>query len=66
MCFIDEHEKQQPSSVDDGSSGVGNKLPSNATTEELVSLSATFDFIDYWLRYFGHNYLETPIRTLKL
>ena len=28
------------------------------TTEALVSLSATFDFIDCWLRFFDQNYLE--------
>ena len=29
MCSIDAHEKQQPSSVDDGRSGGGNALSSN-------------------------------------
>ena len=57
MCSIYAHEKHHPSILDDGSSGGGNALPSNATTESLVSLSATFDFIDCWLRFFYHNYI---------
>ena len=57
MCFIDSHERQKPSIVDDGSSGGDSALPSNAITEALVSLSATFDFIDCWLRFFYHNYI---------
>ena len=58
MCYIDAHEKQQPSFVNDIIRGGGNVLPSNATTEALVSLSATFDFIHCWIKCFGHNYLE--------
>ena len=46
MCSIDTHEKQQPSSVDDGGSGGGNVLPFNSTAEALASLGATIDFID--------------------
>ena len=40
MCSIDAHEKN-PSEHDDGSSGGGYPLPSNSTTEALVSLGAT-------------------------
>ena len=36
MCSIYEHEKEHPSYLDDGSSSVGNVLPSNLTTGELV------------------------------
>ena len=36
MCYIYAHDKQQPSSVDDVSSGGGNTLPSNSTTEALA------------------------------
>ena len=50
VCFIDAHEKQQPSSAGDGSRGGVNILPSDATTEALVSLSETFDFIYCWLK----------------
>ena len=50
MCYIGAHYEQKPSSVDEGSSGSGNALPSNATTEALVSLSETFDFINCWLK----------------
>ena len=31
MCYIDAHEKHNSSSIDDGSSGSGNVLPSNST-----------------------------------
>ena len=58
MCSIDAHNKQQPSSVDDGSSGDDNALLSNLTTEELVLLSATIDFFDCWLKWFDKNNLQ--------
>ena len=58
FCSIDAHEKHQQSNVYYGSSGCGNVLPSNATTEALVSLSETFDFIYCWLEFFDHNYIE--------
>ena len=50
MCSIDAYEKQQPSSVDDSISGGGNAPPSNSTTESLVSLSATINFIYFWIK----------------
>ena len=46
MCYIDAHEKEHPSIVDDGISGGGNTLPSDATIEALASLSLTFGFIN--------------------
>ena len=58
MCSIDAHEKQQLSSFYDVISGGGNALTSNTITESLVSLSETFDFIDFWIKCFDHNYLE--------
>ena len=58
MCSIDVNEKQQPSSVDDGRICGGNVLPSNSTTESLASLGATINFIDFWLKWFYHNYLS--------
>ena len=58
LCYIDAHEKQQQSYVDDDSRGGDNSLPSNVTTEALVSISTTFDFIDCWLKFFDQNYLE--------
>ena len=57
MCSIDAHEKQYTSSIDYGSSGGGNVLPSNSKTEALVSLSATIYFIDFWLLGLEHNWL---------
>ena len=50
MCFIDTHEKQQPSYIDDGSSGGGKAIPLNLTTEALYLLGANYDFIDCWLK----------------
>ena len=58
MCSIDEHENQQPSYGDDGSIDGDNTLQSNATTESLVSLITTYDFNDFWLTCFDHNYLK--------
>ena len=58
MCSIDAHEKYHPSSFDDGSSGVGCPLPLNLTTEALVLLGATIDFISCWLKSLKHNVLE--------
>ena len=58
MCYIDAHEKNQQSYIDDVSSGGGNVLPSNSTTEALVSLSATIYFVDCWLKWLEQNSLE--------
>ena len=58
MCSTDAYEKQQPSSINDVSSFGGNALPSNSTTEALVSLIATINFIDCWLKRLEHNDLE--------
>ena len=41
---------------DEGRSGGGNEIPSNLTTEVLDSLGTTFDFIDWWLKFFDKNY----------
>ena len=51
ICSIDAHEKQQLSSIDDFRSGSGSALLSNLTTEALVSLSGTIDFIYCWLKF---------------
>ena len=51
MCSIDAHDKYHTSYVDDGSSGGDNVLQSNSTTQSLVSLSATINFIDCWLKF---------------
>ena len=58
MCSIDAHEKYHPSYFDYGISGGGNTLPSNSTTEALVSINATINFIDCWLQILEHNFLE--------
>ena len=58
MCSIDAHKKQNPSYIDDGNIGGGNVLPSNSTTEALVSLSTNIDLIDCWLKSSEQNSLE--------
>ena len=58
MCSIDANDKQQLLSIDCGSSGGGNALPQNSTTEAFFSLSATIDFIDCWIKFLKRNYLE--------
>ena len=52
------HMKKNPSEHDDGSSGGGYPIPSNSTTEGLVSLSAIIDFIGSWLQSLKNNVLE--------
>ena len=56
MCSIDAHEKQHPSYFDDGSHGGGKVIRPYLKTEKLDSLCATFDFIDYWIKWFDQNY----------
>ena len=58
MCSIDSHGKYNQSSCDDVSSGGGCSLPSNSTTEELVLLGATMDFIGCWIKSLKQNMLE--------
>ena len=58
MCSIDAREKEHQSSCDDGSSGRGCLLPSNPTTEALVLIGATIDFIRCWLKSLERNVLE--------
>ena len=58
MCSIDTHEKQQTSYVDDGSSGGGNALKSNATTVSLILLSVKFDLIACWIKFLDSNYTQ--------
>ena len=58
MCFIDTQRKGNPSEFYVGSSCGGYPLPLNSITEALVSLSATTDFIGFWLQGLEHNFLE--------
>ena len=58
MCSIDAHEKQQPSSFDDGNGSGGNTLPSSSRTEALVSISAIIDLIYCWMQGLEYNLLE--------
>ena len=57
-CVLLMHTKQNSSEHDDVVSGGGYPIPSNSTTEELVSLSATIDFIGCCLQALEHNLLE--------
>ena len=68
MCYIDVHEKYHPSTFDDVSSGGGYALPSNSTTEALVLLIETIDFIDFCLQDLEQNSLERSniyVETMK-
>ena len=47
MCYIDAHEKENPSEFDDVSSGGGYPLILNSTTEALVSHDTTAVFLVY-------------------
>ena len=58
MCPIDAHEINNPSEHDDGSRGGFYSLTSNSTTEALVSLSTTINFIGCWLKDLEHNFLK--------
>ena len=51
-------KKYNPSVHDDGSSGVGYPIKSNSTTEVLVLLSATINFIGCWMKWPEHNLLQ--------
>ena len=55
ICSIDAHEKQHPLSVYDSSSGGGNTIPQNSTTAALASMSATFDFMYFWIKCLDNN-----------
>ena len=57
MCSIYSHEKNS-SEHDDGSSSGGYPLPSNSTTEALVFLIATTNFIVFCLQDSEQNFLE--------
>ena len=58
MCPIDAHEINNPSEHYDGSRGGFYSLTSNSTTEALVSLSATINFIGCWMQAIENNFLE--------
>ena len=58
MCSIDAHEKYHKPPFNDGSSCGRYALPSNSTTEALVSLSETINLIDFWTQGLEHNSLE--------
>ena len=58
IYYIAAHENNNPSEHDYGISGGGYPIPLNSTTEELVSLSATINFIGCWLQALEHKFLE--------
>ena len=49
MCSIIAHNKQQPLYDDDEISIGVRPIPKNSTTEALVELGATINFIDCWI-----------------
>ena len=58
MCYIDAHEKEHLSYFDDDSSCGGCPLPSNSTTDTLVSLGATIDSIGCCLKSLEQSFIE--------
>ena len=56
IYYMNSHDIQQPTYVDDTSSGDGREIPKNSTTSALKLLGATLNFIDCWLKHFQHNY----------
>ena len=50
--------KKNPLEHDYISSGDSYQMPPNSTTEALVLLSATIDFIGCWLQALEHNLLD--------
>ena len=58
MCSVDAHEKNNPSDHDYESDSGGYPVPLNSTTVALVSLSATINFIVFWLQGLENSFLE--------
>ena len=58
-CVLLIHtQKNNPSKHDDGIRGGIYPIPSNSTTEALVSLIATIHFISCWLQALEKHFLE--------
>ena len=55
MCSMIALDKQQPTHVENESSGVGLPAPKNSTKEALEALGATLNYIDFWLKMFHQN-----------
>ena len=58
MCSITEHNRKQPTYYYDARIDGDRAIINNTTTAALKSLGATLNFIDFWLKYFQHNYQE--------
>ena len=52
MCYITSHDSQQPTYVDDASSGGGREITKNATTAALKLLGTTLNNIDCLIKHF--------------
>ena len=57
-CVLLMQKKIGISEYYDVRSGGGYPLPSNSTTEALVLLGATIDFIGCWIKVLEHNLIE--------
>ena len=65
MCSIDAHEKNAPEKYDGINIG-RNPIRLNSTTEAIVSLSVTIEFIGCWMRGIEHTFLECFNMYLKI
>ena len=61
MCSLVAHDRLQDNDQDDEISLGDRVIPKDATVKSLLSLGATFNFIDIWLHNFRHNYFEQGV-----
>ena len=68
MCFLVARDRLQPDYEDDESSIGDREILNDATIKTLEALSATFNFIDIWLKQLCENNCarsESYINALK-
>ena len=58
MCSLVAHDRLQDNYQDDEISLDDRVIPKDATVKALLSLGATFNFIDIWLHTFIKTYFE--------
>ena len=61
MCSLVDHDRLQENEQDDKISLGDRVIPKDATVKALLSLGATFNFIDIWLHNFRQNYFERSV-----
>ena len=61
MCSLVAHDRLQDNEQDYEISLGDRVIPKYATVKYLLSLGATFNFIDIWLHNFRQNYFERSV-----